>query len=147
VFADLSVLENLEVGRRPPRPGRPPWTPERVFTLFPNLGQRRQARAGQLSGGEQQMLAVARALMGNPLALLLDEPSEGLAPRLVAGLADTLRSLTAEGVGVLLAEQSLTLPQAVADRACIIEKGMIRHQTSMTALIQDGEARRRWLAV
>jgi branched-chain amino acid transport system ATP-binding protein len=147
LFADLTVSENLEMGRLPPRPDRPPWTSERLFALFPNLGQRRNAAAGRLSGGEQQMLAVARALMGNPLVLMLDEPSEGLAPRLVQALAETIRSLRRDGVGVLLAEQSLTLAGAVADRACIMEKGEMRHHAPMAALLSDHAARQNWLAV
>ncbi len=147
LFADLTVLENLEMGRQPPRPDRPPWTPERLFALFPNLGTSRRSRAGQLSGGEQQMLALARALMGNPLALMLDEPSEGLAPRLVQVVADTLRELQRERVGVLLAEQSLTLADAVASRAYIMEKGIIRHHAPMAALMTDHTARRTWLSL
>lgn len=147
LFGELTVLENLEMGRQPPRPGRPPWTPERLFALFPNLGARRRSEAGRLSGGEQQMLALARALMGNPLVLMLDEPSEGLAPRLIQTVGETLQGLRSEGVGILLAEQSLTLAGAVADRAYIMEKGEIRHHAPMTALLADPTTRQSWLAV
>jgi branched-chain amino acid transport system ATP-binding protein len=147
LFADLTVAENLEMGRLPPRPDRPPWTPARLFALFPNLGARATGLAGRLSGGEQQMLALARALMGNPLVLMLDEPSEGLAPRLVQTVAQILRELRSQGVGVLLAEQSLSLAEAVADRAYIIEKGEIRHHAPMATLSADPAARRTWLAV
>ena len=149
LFADLTVLENLDVGRQPPRPGLEPWTPERLFDLFPKLADLSASRAGRLSGGEQQMLAVARTLMGNPLVLMLDELSEGLAPLMVRSLADAIRSLKGAGVGILLAEQSLALAgaPAVADRACIIEKGEIRHRAPMAALLADTAARRTWLAV
>ena len=149
LFGDLTVLENLEVGRQPPRPGLDPWSPDRLFALFPKLADLGGNRAGRLSGGEQQMLAVARTLMGNPLVLMLDEPSEGLAPLMIRALAEAIRSLKAAGVGILLAEQSLSLAgaPAVADHACIIEKGEIRHRAGMAELLADTPARRTWLAV
>ena len=147
IFAELTVAENLEVGRQPPRADLPPWTPKHLYALFPNLAAIRDRTAGQLSGGEQQMLAVARTLMGNPRILLLDEPSEGLAPRMVQAIAGMIAHMRAAGVGVLLAEQTLTLAGTVADRAYIIEKGEIRHHTTMAALHTDETARRTWLAV
>ena len=147
MYNDLTVLENLEMGRQPPRPGRRPWSPERLFALFPNLAERQKTPAGRLSGGEQQMLAIARALMGNPLALLLDEPTEGLAPRLVRTIAETIAGLRNQGLAILLAEQSLTLAGTIADRAYIMEKGEIRHHVPMDAVRADPTLLRTWLAV
>ena len=131
VFAGLTVLENLEVGRRPPRAGAPPWTAERLFELFPNLAGLGERRAGEISGGEQQMLTIARTLMGNPKALLLDEPSEGLAPVIVEQLARTILELKAAGLAILLAEQNLRFAGAVADRALVMERGRIQAEGSM----------------
>ena len=152
IFTDLTVLENLEVGRQPPRhwpDGRaaPHWTPERLFTLFPNLGEMPERPGGRMSGGEQQMLTVARTLMGQPLLVLLDEPSEGVAPLIVEQMADTIRALKAQGVGVLLSEQNLYFAAAVADRAYVLEKGQIRHQGPMADLVADPTARQAWLGV
>jgi branched-chain amino acid transport system ATP-binding protein len=126
IFTDLSVMENLEAGRQPPRAGRPSWTPEKLFELFPNLGRMQDRRGGGMSGGEQQMLAIARTLMGNPAAVLLDEPFEGLAPVIVEGIATTIRELKREGLSVLLCEQNLRFARLVADRSCVIEQGRIR---------------------
>ena len=126
VFADLTVAENLEVGRQGPRAGRSPWTPARLFQIFPNLAELRDRRAGQTSGGEQQMLAIGRTLMGNPDAVLLDEPSEGLAPVIVAMMAKAVLAMKREGVAVLLAEQSFAFASAVGDRAVVIERGEMR---------------------
>ncbi len=147
VFTDLTVEENLEVGRQPPRTGAPHWTPERLYALFPNLAEMRGRRGGRMSGGEQQMLTLARTLMGNPSLLLLDEPSEGLAPRIVQQMADALRALKAEGLSILLSEQNLTFAAAVADRTSVIEKGQIRFEGPMRALLEDEEVRRAYLAV
>ncbi len=107
IFTDLTVLENLEVGRRTPRPGQQAWTPERLFEFFPNLAEMRHRRASQMSGGEQQMLTIARTLMGNPLAVMLDEPSEGLAPVIVEQMAVAVQKMKETGVSVLLSEQNL----------------------------------------
>ena len=104
IFTDLTVLENLEVGRQPPRAGLAPWTPGRLFALFPNLAALRHRPGGRMSGGEQQMLTIARTLMGNPALILLDEPSEGLAPVIVEQMAHAILALKHEGVAVLLAE-------------------------------------------
>lgn len=147
VFTDLTVEENLEVGRQPPRDGAPHWTPDRLYALFPNLAEMRGRRGGRMSGGEQQMLTLARTLMGNPSLLLLDEPSEGLAPRIVQQMADALRALKAEGLSILLSEQNLTFAAAVADRTSVIEKGQIRFEGPMWALLEDEEVRRAYLAV
>jgi branched-chain amino acid transport system ATP-binding protein len=138
VFADLTVLENLEVGRRPPRgESTAPWTPARLFRLFPNLAALAERPAGQISGGEQQMLTIARTLMGNPQALLLDEPSEGLAPVIVEQLADTLIELKARGLSILLSEQNLRFARAVADGALVMERGRIRFSGSMAELAPE----------
>lgn len=147
ILTTLSVAENLEVGRQPARPGLPAWTPERLFALFPNLAGMGGRPAGRTSGGEQQMLTIARTLMGNPSLVLLDEPSEGLAPILLARIAEAVRALTREGLSVLLAEQNLRFAGAVADRAYIIEKGRIRFEGPMAALRSDEGLRRRYLAV
>ena len=125
IFTDLTVAENLEVGRRPSRPGLPPWTMERVFALFPNLASMRARPGSRMSGGEQKMLAIARTLMGNPAAILLDEPSEGLAPVIVRQMAEAVRSLKGAGLGVLLCEQNPRFAGDVADRVYRIEKGRI----------------------
>jgi branched-chain amino acid transport system ATP-binding protein len=129
IFTDLSVAENLEVGRQPPRAGVPQWTEERVFALFPNLAGARQRLGAHLSGGEQKMLAIARTLMGNPAAILLDEPSEGIAPMIVRQMADTIVELKRAGMSVLLCEQNLKFARRIADRAYLIEKGQVREET------------------
>lgn len=147
IFADLTVEENLEVGRQPPRPGAPSWTPEKLFALFPNLAEMRGRRGTRMSGGEQQMLTLARTLMGNPSLLLLDEPSEGLAPLIVRQMAEAVRRLKAEGLSVLLSEQSLSFASSVADRACVIETGRLRWTGTMTELLADDGVRAAYLAV
>ena len=152
VFTDLTVLENLEIGRQPPRialdgAAMAPWTPERLFALFPNLAEARNRAAGRMSGGEQQMLTVARTLMGNPYAILLDEPSEGVAPIIVEQMADMILSLKTNGVAILLSEQNLPFAALVSDRVYVLEKGEIRYSGAMRALEQDVEARRLYLEV
>ena len=142
IFTDLTVMENLDVARR-----RGGWRTERVFALFPNLADARDRPASRISGGEQQMLAMARALMGNPSCLLLDEPSEGLAPVIVDQLISTLRELKSTGVAILLSEQNWRFASAVADRAYVIEKGRIRFAGTMTELAADEEARTRYLSL
>ena len=134
IFSSLSILENFEVGRQPPRKGFDPWTPERLFELFPNLGERRHQAGGTLSGGEQQMLTIARTLMGNPEMIILDEPSEGLAPVIVDQLAKTLLKLKQEGVSILLAEQNLNFAKFVCDRAYIIYQGSVCHESTIDSL-------------
>jgi branched-chain amino acid transport system ATP-binding protein len=125
IFTDLTVIENLEVARQPPRGAAPPWTEERLFALFPALARLRDRRGARMSGGEQQMLCIARTLAGNPSAILLDEPSEGLAPLVVAQVAQAIREIKRAGVTVLLAEQSRHFTDRVADRAYVLEKGVI----------------------
>jgi len=147
IFTDLTVAENLEVGRQPPRAGAPEWSKEKLFALFPNLAEMQGRRAGQMSGGEQQMLTVARTLMGNPSLILLDEPSEGLAPVIVDQMAATIRELKRHGLSILLSEQNLRFAQIVSDRACIIEKGRIRWQGRMKDLEDDEAVKQQYLVV
>jgi branched-chain amino acid transport system ATP-binding protein len=138
-------MENLAVGRRPPRPDGTAWTPERLFALFPNLAGMRDRAGGRMSGGEQQMLTIARTLMGNPRLILLDEPSEGLAPVIVEQMAEAIRAMRREGVTVLLAEQNLHFATLVADAAVVIESGVIVWRGSLAALQADETARTRYL--
>ena len=147
VFTDLTVLENLEVGRRPPRPGAPHWTAQRLFELFPNLGEMPGRPGGRMSGGEQQMLTVARTLMGNPRLVLLDEPSEGVAPLIVEQMADMIEALKRQGLSVLLSEQNLPFASAVSDRAYVLEKGQVRFAGTMDELQRDETVRRQYLTV
>jgi branched-chain amino acid transport system ATP-binding protein len=147
IFTDLTVTENLEVGRQPARPDAPTWTPERLFALFPNLGAMQDRPGGRMSGGEQQMLTIARTLMGNPSCLLLDEPSEGLAPVIVDQMAAAIRALKKEGLSVLLSEQNLHFAAEVSDRAYIIEKGRIRFAGTMAELAANADVRAQYLAV
>lgn len=152
VFTDLTVMENLEVGKQPPRRWPdgtevPHWTPERLFTLFPNLGAMPQRLGGRMSGGEQQMLAVARTLMGNPCLVLLDEPSEGVAPVIVEQMVDMILALKNHGVSILLSEQNMHFAQLVCDRAYVLEKGQIRYQGPMAELMANDEVRQAYLGV
>ena len=152
IFTDLTVLENLEVGRQkqrhwPDGTPAPLWTPERLFTLFPNLGEMPDRPGGRMSGGEQQMLTVARTLMGQPLLVLLDEPSEGVAPVIVQQMARTIHALKAQGIGILLSEQNLPFAEAVADRACVLEQGRVVYSAGMAQLAGDAAARRQYLGV
>jgi branched-chain amino acid transport system ATP-binding protein len=147
IFTDLTVYENLEVGRRAPPAGRQPWTPERLFEIFPNLAEMRGRRASAMSGGEQQMLTIARTLMGNPTAILLDEPSEGLAPVIVEQMADAVLRMKREGIAVLLSEQNLYFAAAVSDRAYLIEKGRIVFAGTMVELEADEAVRSAYLTV
>ena len=152
VFSDLTVLENLEVGRQPPRQwpdgsAAPVWTVPALFKLFPNLGEMPDRPGGRMSGGEQQMLTVARTLMGNPLLVLLDEPSEGVAPVIVEQMVHMILALKAQGVSILLSEQNLHFAALVSDRAYVLEKGQIRHQATMAELAADDAVRRAYLSV
>jgi branched-chain amino acid transport system ATP-binding protein len=147
IFADLSVMENLETGRQPKREGVAQWTPERLFELFPNLGRMQDRRGGRMSGGEQQMLSIARTLMGNPLTVLLDEPSEGLSPLIVEQMAAAILDLKREGLSVLLSEQNLHFAQTVADRAYIIETGHIRYTGTMAELAANDAVREQYLSI
>jgi len=137
IFGGLSILENLEVGKQPAREGLDAWTPERLFELFPNLSERRHQAGGTLSGGEQQMLTIARTLMGNPEMIILDEPSEGLAPVVVDQLADTIQTLKDEGVSILFAEQNLNFAKFICDRAYIIYQGSVCHESTIDELSNE----------
>ncbi|NNE23733.1 MAG: ABC transporter ATP-binding protein [Rhizobiales bacterium] len=147
VFATLSVLENLNVARQPPRDGAPTWSVEELYELFPNLAERARAPANTLSGGEQQMLTVARTLMGNPRAILLDEPSEGLAPLIVEQMAEAISDLKRKGVTILLSEQNIHFAKIVADRAIVIETGRIRFVGPIDEVLADKEMRAAYLSV
>ena len=143
IFSDLTVEENLSVGARPGGA----WHAARIYQLFPKLGELARRRAGSLSGGEQQMLTVARTLMGNPRILLLDEPSEGLAPVIVQALGQQIAALKREGLTILLSEQSLAFAARLADRAYIIEKGQIQFEGAMRELVESESLRRTYLTV
>ena len=147
IFTELTVMENLEVGRQAARAGARAWTPERLFKLFPNLAEMTDRPGGRTSGGEQQMLTIARTLMGNPSCILLDEPSEGLAPVIVDQMAAAIRELKTEGLAVLLSEQNLHFATEVSDRAYIIEKGHIRFSGTMAELAANEDVRAQYLAV
>jgi len=152
IFSDLTVEENLDTGRQPPRrfedgAEAPNWTPEALFRLFPNLAELRARPGGRMSGGEQQMLTIARTLMGNPLMVLLDEPSEGVAPVIVDEMASTIVELKKEGLSVLLSEQNVGFAQLVSDRAYMLEKGQICWQGTMTELAENADIQRAYLTL
>jgi len=141
------VCENLAVGRQPPREGAPTWTEAQLFELFPNLATMPDRPGGRMSGGEQQMLTIARSLMGNPHLILLDEPSEGVAPLIVEQMARMIVTLKAQGLSILLSEQNLHFARLVGDRAVVLEKGQVRWADSMEALMADEAAQRAFLSV
>jgi len=147
IFSDLTVMENLEVGRQRPRDGAPVWSPDKLLRLFPNLGEMPHRLGGRMSGGEQQMLTVARTLMGNPDLVLLDEPSEGIAPRIVEDMANMILELKREGLSVVLSEQNLRFAELVSDRAYVIEKGQIRYAGTMTELGRNDAVKREYLSI
>ena len=146
IFPNLTVVENLEVAMLPGRGGRAPWTPERVFAEFPLLAPLARRRGGTLSGGQQQLLSVARALCGNPRLLLLDEPTEGLAPLIVRELGEAVRRLRGE-VPVLLAEQNARFAVALCDRGYVLEKGEVKFTGTREELERNPEIHERYLAV
>jgi branched-chain amino acid transport system ATP-binding protein len=144
LFPSLSVEEHLDMlGRR--NGGR--WTKDAIWELFPRLAQRRSIGGAQLSGGEQQMLAISRALLGSPKLLIMDEPSEGLAPTIVEGLVETCAQLVAEGMGLLLIEQNLGVATSLAERQLVMVAGEIRTETTGSALAADPGAQQRYLGV
>ena len=152
IFTELTVTENLDIGRQPPRTWTdgtpaPSWSQAQLFQLFPNLGTMPDRPGGQMSGGEQQMLTVARTLMGNPLVVLLDEPSEGVAPVIVEQMAATIVALKKQGLSILLSEQNIHFAEAVSDRAYVLEKGAICWHGAMRDLLADKSAQREFLAV
>jgi branched-chain amino acid transport system ATP-binding protein len=140
-------MQNLEVGRQAARAGVQAWTPERLFRLFPNLGEMPDRPGGSMSGGEQQMLTVARTLMGNPLLLMLDEPSEGVAPVIVEQMAHMIMTLKQQGLSILLSEQNLHFAQMVCDRAYVLEQGQIRFSGTMEALGANDEVQQNYLSL
>ena len=146
VFTDLTVIENLVVGQQPKREGAVTWTQEMLFDLFPNLAERRNNRGKALSGGEQQMLTIARTLMGNPYFVLLDEPSEGVAPVIVEQMVKVIRQLKLEGLTILFSEQNLHFAQAVSDRAVIIESGEQKFVGTLQELNAKPDIRDMYLA-
>jgi ABC-type branched-subunit amino acid transport system ATPase component len=148
VFGNLTVRENLEVARNTwGRPDGASWGERQVYELFPLLHARRAQLAGSLSGGEQQMLTIARTLMGSPQVLLLDEPSEGLAPLVVEALRDQLARLKATGLTMILTEQNVRFVSDLGDRVYILEKGMVRYQGTMVEFLAADDVRRAYLAV
>ncbi|MBS0317803.1 MAG: ABC transporter ATP-binding protein [Proteobacteria bacterium] len=152
IFTDLSVAENLEVGRQrarhwPDGSPAPLWTPQHLYQLFPNLAEMRDRPGGRMSGGEQQMLTVARTLMGNPYLVLLDEPSEGVAPIIVEQMVRMILELKSQGVSILLSEQNMHFAERVSDRAYVLEKGQIHYTGAMTELAANDEVRRSYLGV
>ena len=146
IFSDLTVEENLQVGRQPPRFNAPTWTQERLFAIFPNLRELRRRAGARISGGEQQMLTIARTLMGNPSLLLLDEPSEGLAPRIVEQMIEAIHEMKREGLSLFVSEQNLAFAQLVADRVYVIEKGKIRFAGTISEFDARPDVRDAYLA-
>jgi len=148
IFPDLTVRENLDVARKAPvSPHTTTWTIERVYDLFPVLARLDERKGGHLSGGEQQMLTIGRTLMGNPDLLLLDEPSEGLAPLVVRDLGRQIQQLQEEGLTILLCEQNTKFAIALSDRAYVLEKGQVRFSGTIAALQDNEEVRRQYLAL
>ena len=147
IFSNLTVDENLAMGVQAPRPGAPTWTLEQMFDYFPVLRKRRNTRGGNLSGGEQQMLTMCRSLLGNPRLILIDEPTEGLAPMLVSAVRDVIRDIHGRGVSVLLVEQKLTIALEVASRLCVMGHGRIVFEGSPGELTPDSPVLKEWLAV
>lgn len=147
IFPDLTVEENLTLAQRTAGTRMGPWTAERIYLLFPVLQPLRRLRGSQLSGGQQKMLAIGRALMKNPALLLLDEPAEGLAPLVVHRLVEVLREIRQAGVTILLADQNLHFCRKVADRAYIMEKGLLQFSGTMEVVWKNDDVVRRYLAV
>ena len=152
IFSDLTVMENLDVGRQPSRrfadgSPAPAFTPEDLFALFPNLAEMPDRLGSRMSGGEQQMLTVARTLMGNPFLLLLDEPSEGVSPLIVEQMATTILELKSKGLSILLSEQNIHFARLVSDRVYVLEKGQLRWEGTLDALDQSEDVQRTYLTV
>ena len=147
IFQDLNVSENLKIGQMKVRGTVGGWSLEKVYDLFPSLKERSHHRGMELSGGEQQMLAIARSLMGNPQLLLLDEPSQGLAPILQKKLGNLIKNLQQEGITIFLAEQSLRLALEVSSRVYILEKGTIKFEGTVDEINADESIKSKYLAV
>jgi branched-chain amino acid transport system ATP-binding protein len=147
IFPNLTVRENLEVAIQPAKSGRDPWTVDQIFDIFPKLGAMQERRGKQMSGGEQQMLTIARTLMGNPQLLLLDEPSEGLAPLIVSALGDFIAQIIRQGIALLLAEQNSAFALGLAQSAYVIAKGKIEWRGSVQELAADDEMKLRYMSI
>jgi branched-chain amino acid transport system ATP-binding protein len=147
IFANLTVDENMRMGEQAARSGAPVWTPEQMYAYFPHLKERRPTKAGMLSGGEQQMLTICRSLLGNPRVILIDEPTEGLAPKIVEVVTEVIRDICRRGVAVLLVEQKLTMALRVAERVYVMGHGQIVFEGTPASLRSSPEVRRDWLEV
>lgn len=147
IFGNITVEENMRIGMQPPRPGAPAWTVDQMYDFFPQLKQRRDTAAGMLSGGEQQMLTMCRSLLGNPRVILIDEPTEGLAPKIVEVVTDMIRDICRKGVSVLLVEQKLTIAMRVSARVYVMGHGEIVFEGTPDDLRRTPEIRREWLEV
>jgi len=147
IFPDLTVRENLEIAKKTTRERKTEWTVEKIFGFFPVLEKFQKRSGGTLSGGEQQMLTIARTLMGNPELLLLDEPVEGLAPLVVRMLGEIIHQIKNQGVTLLVSEQNVKFSLKIANKVYIIDKGMIRYQGSVEELRENEEVKKKYLAV
>ena len=147
IFANLTVDENMRIGMQTARRGAPQWTPEQMYGYFPQIKERRDTQAGMLSGGEQQMLTICRSLLGNPRVILIDEPTEGLAPKIVEVVTEVVRDICRRGVAVLLVEQKLTIALRVAERVYVMGHGQIVFEGTPAALRGAPDVRRDWLEV
>lgn len=147
IFLNLTVDENLEMGRQAGPEASTKWSVEQMFTYFPRLKERRNTRAGSLSGGEQQMLTMCRSLLGNPLVMLIDEPTEGLAPKIVTVVGEVIEDINRQGVSVLLVEQKLTIAMKVSHRVCVMGHGQIVFEGTPQALNEAPDVTEEWLAV
>jgi branched-chain amino acid transport system ATP-binding protein len=147
VFANLTVDENLRMGEQPGVLGATRWNVEQMFDYFPQLRERRATKAGSLSGGEQQMLTICRSLLGNPLVILIDEPTEGLAPKLVSAVGECIEDMHRRGVSVVLVEQKLAIALKVSSRVCVMGHGKIVFEGTPRQLAADKRLQSAWLAV
>jgi branched-chain amino acid transport system ATP-binding protein len=147
IFNNLTVDENLCMGQQPAPEGTPEWTIEQMFEYFPRLKERRKTQAGNLSGGEQQMLTICRSLLGNPKVLLIDEPTEGLAPKIVSTVAEVIRDIHRRGVSVVLVEQKLAIALKVSNHVCVMGHGKIVFEGTPDALTDNPQLLKEWLAV
>ncbi|WP_394063579.1 ABC transporter ATP-binding protein [Alcaligenes sp. WGS1538] len=147
VFGNLSVEENLVMGMQPPRNDAPSWTMEQMFDFFPRLKERRNTQAGNLSGGEQQMLTMCRSLLGNPRLILIDEPTEGLAPKIVTVVGEAIEEIHRRGVSVILVEQKLTIAMKISTGVCVLGHGNVVFQGTPDALLDNPQLLKDWLAV
>ena len=147
IFANVTVAENLRIGMQPPREGAAKWTIDQMYAFFPQLKDRHNTAAGMLSGGEQQMLTMCRSLLGNPRVILIDEPTEGLAPKIVNVVTDMIRDICRQGVSVLLVEQKLTIAMRVSKRVYVMGHGQIVFEGSPDDLRNSPDVRRNWLEV